>query len=411
MLWLDPAVPFEESPTASGVPEVVTVSDDGTTVEVQATFPMFDADGNGLGDAQLAATAARTGDVEMIGPEPGKTNVNEKTTGFIEFLEGSGTLALPGFETFNVTCFGEVGEISVFRTNPRAFVSANSGVFLGCVWETETGVASFFSVDDTFGFFTDASLETADLELFTTASSGSIDLAGAEASFELIDAATGDAYSATASATFTPLGSLVRSTQLGATFKTTLKEQALTPTGTVEFSTGDSFVIDDEACDAVGFDNRSVTTAPQGNKHGKAPVNDGPEGAIPLQLGSRFNAMNTGATEEPELPILTCPEGIFDDFGRTLWYTIEGTGGPVTIDTAGSNIDTLIGVYVPTGGGFEEIACIDDVFFEPVGSTYQAALTIDTEEGVTYYVQIGGFRDPFAEEPQAEAGRMRISVR
>ncbi len=51
------------------------------------------------------------------------------------------------------------------------------------------------------------------------------------------------------------------------------------------------------------------------------------------------------------------------------------------------------------------------MFFEPVGSTYQAALTIDTEEGVTYYVQIGGFRDPFAEEPQAEAGRMRISVR
>ena len=45
----------------------------------------------------------------------------------------------------------------------------------------------------------------------------------------------------------------------------------------------------------------------------------------------------------------------------------------MTVDTAGSNIDTLIGVYVPTAEGFEEIACIDDVFFDPVGATYQAA--------------------------------------
>ena len=64
---------------------------------------------------------------------------------------------------------------------------------------------------------------------------------------------------------------------------------------------------------------------------------------------------------------------------------------------------------MPTGEGFEEIACIDDVFFEPVGSTYQAALTIDTDEGVTYYVQIGGFRDRLREPP--EVGRIRISVR
>ena len=233
----------------------------------------------------------------------------------------------------------------MFQTNPRAFVSDNSGVFLGCFWETETGFASFAIQADTFGSFADASLSMPDLELFTTESSGSIDLAGAEATFDLADVATGDAHTASASATFTPLGSPVSSTQLGARFQTRIKEQALEPTGTLAFSTGDSFVIDDEHCDALSFDVHSTTSAPAGNKRGPVPVNDGPEGAIPLQLGSRFNAMNTGATNEPELPILTCPEGPFDDFGRTLWYTIEGTGGPVTIDTAGSNIDTLIGVY------------------------------------------------------------------
>ena len=66
---------------------------------------------------------------------------------------------------------------------------------------------------------------------------------------------------------------------------------------------------------------------------------------------------------------MTCPEGEFDTFGRTLWYTIEGTGDPVTVDTGGSNFDTLIGVYELDGEVFTEIACIDDVFFDPIGAT------------------------------------------
>ena len=50
--------------------------------------------------------------------------------------------------------------------------------------------------------------------------------------------------------------------------------------------------------------------------------------------------------------------------------------------------------------------------FEPVGSTFQAALTVDTEEGVTYYVQVGGFfRSPFLDASTAEVGRNRIPVR
>jgi len=50
--------------------------------------------------------------------------------------------------------------------------------------------------------------------------------------------------------------------------------------------------------------------------------------------------------------------------------------------------------------------------FEPVGSTFQAALTIDTEEGVTYYVPVGGFfRSPFLDASTAEVGRNRIRVR
>ncbi len=197
----------------------------------------------------------------------------------------------------------------MFQTNPRAFVSDNSGVFLGCFWETETGFASFAIQADTFGSFADASLSMPGLELFTTESSGSIDLAGAEATFDLADVATGDAHTASASATFTPLGSPVSSTQLGARFQTRIKEQALEPTGTLAFSTGDSFVIDDEHCDALSFDVHSTTSAAAGNKRGPVPVNDGPEGAIPLQLGSRFNAMNTGARPSQSSRSSPAPRG------------------------------------------------------------------------------------------------------
>ena len=77
-VWLDPALPFEEEPTLRGSTEVVAATDDGTTVEVQATIPLLDADGNEVGDAELVASAARTGDVNVIGPDTGKTNSNSK---------------------------------------------------------------------------------------------------------------------------------------------------------------------------------------------------------------------------------------------------------------------------------------------------------------------------------------------
>ena len=146
------------------------------------------------------------------------------------------------------------------------------------------------------------------------------------------------------------------------------------------------------------------------------PTNDGPDDAIALHVGSRFNTSNVGASPEPEIQLTNCPEGFFDQFGNTLWYTIEGTGSPVTIDTAGSNFDTLIAVYVPTDPGYEEIACIDDVEFEPIGSTFQAALTFDTEDGVTYYVQIGGYDFPFddvviaAEGAAAHLGALSVAA-
>ena len=73
----------------------------------------------------------------------------------------------------------------------------------------------------------------------------------------------------------------------------------------------------------------------------------------------------------------------------TAWWTFVGTGDPVTVDSAGSTFDTIVGVYTGSPGSFTQVDCVDDVC-DPVFS-FQARVTIDTVEGVTYYVQAGGF--------------------
>ena len=99
-----------------------------------------------------------------------------------------------------------------------------------------------------------------------------------------------------------------------------------------------------------------------------------------------------------------------DRLGHTLWYKVTGTGRrPVTFDTAGSTFDTVIGLFARDGDDFNELACVDDVLSDPVGSTYQAALTFDTVAGHTYWVEVGGIQN-FFDASQAESGVLKIKV-
>jgi hypothetical protein len=71
---------------------------------------------------------------------------------------------------------------------------------------------------------------------------------------------------------------------------------------------------------------------------------------------------------------------------RTAWLTIEGTGTSITIDTAGSAVDTVLAVY--TGNpATTELACNDDVSSAVQTST----VTIPTDPNTTYRVQVGVF--------------------
>ena len=412
-VWLGDAVPFEDPTTWSGTSNAVDVSE-GDPVTLGATLDFVDADGNPAGSGSLDATLTRVGDpfTEPEDPFFKLTNRNSHTQRTIQQLEGTATLTLPDDTVLEVACLGEIVDESVFETNPHAATFSNEGVLVDCTWETEDAFAFLHVEDNDFGFFADAGLFSQDREIFAVSGTGSIDTTGFSASIDLVDGLTGDPYSAEAAGTLTPIGEPVTSFLVSESSRQKRVEQALAPDGSIEFSTGDTFPIDSEHCFAATFDIHDVFNEASGPKPGPAPSNDAPEGAIALEPGDRVQVNTSGTVNEAEVPITTCSEGPFDEMGHTVWYTVEGTGDVLTVDTAGTRFDTVIAVYVMEGGEFVEIACVDDVFFDPIGTSFQATITGPTEEGVTYWIQVGGFKNPEVfGGGEAQSGRLKLEIR
>ncbi len=117
-----------------------------------------------------------------------------------------------------------------------------------------------------------------------------------------------------------------------------------------------------------------------------------------------MNAHTRGTSVDPEVEILHDQWPLLL-FGHTLWYRFEGTGEPVTVSTVGSDFNTVIGVYIAAADGFAQVAYgqgspLDAGFWSP-----QAETTVQTSEGVTYYVQAGGEGCV-----GGEYGRLRIEI-
>ena len=410
-LWLDPAVAFEDPTSMTGSTSTVGRTESTTQVVLTASFPVADPDGVELGDAVVTATMTPVGDPEIIGPTPGKSNHHSSTHGTNQVLEGTASLNVPGHALTLSECSGSVTDVTVFETNPHSFVSSGRGVLVDCSWQVSDDTSAyFFASKEGADFFADAGLMTPDITLRGTGqSSGSLSATAVAATVQLVDDGTGDPHVATASATFSTIGNAYTSTLISQNARTKTTEQALAAHGTLTFDTGQSFVMDAEHCRAETYDRHSQSNVSSGPKPGAAPANDTPDGAVRLTAKSKPNLLTGGTALEEEVPNVTCPEGQFDTMGHTVWYTIIGTGRPITIDTSGSDFDTVVAAYAPDGGGLTEIACDDDVEFVPIGASYQAVVTFDTQAGVEYYVQVGGLQGFFSGEVQS--GRLRLTVR
>jgi hypothetical protein len=377
----------------------------GAELAASATIPLVDAAGDPAGEAQLTMTLPSFGEFVDEGEDRG--NLNSHTHVNVELFEGFGTISLPGASDIEATCSGgrEIG--TIFQTSPGAFTEHRTGVNFFCQWMIDdTAYFAQGQSDTLFGDFVDVSFfnETVSVgadEPFV----GSFDGSGVDVSLHLLDFISGDEYTASVEASFAPDGDEIHYVIRGNNTRQRVDRQPLSVEGTVELSTGDAFTMDDEACDATTFRIGSLFKGANGPKTGRPLVNDAPEGAIELAPGARFNVQTTGTVPDAEAINATCDEGEIDQMGHTVWYTIEGTGTPLRFDTTGSNFDTMIAVYVMEGDELVELACADDVFDE--GISLQAVLEGDTVEGVTYWIQVGGWGAAFG---LPEAGRLHVEL-
>lgn len=402
-------------PVLFGFSDVVSIVDDGTTVTLGAVIDVFTVPDDPEGEPEPAGQATIDATLTPDGPPITLTPTREgnrqiRTEGTIQPMAVSGTLTLPDdvvVDLGELECFGQRADIEVWETSPRAFVDHRTGTFVACQWMTEDGFAFLFAVSDDLGTFAEAGSivlgdEGEESGLLTDFSQPAVVTLTTEhlsASIPLIEIPSGDpAGNATVEATLEPSGDRERFGIASQFFRSTIVAQPLDVTGTLVFPTGETFALDTETCDAADFREKFKTNPSQGPKpSGKAPVNDAPSGALPLSTRGTVNAQTGGAAFEPEVGASCAP------IGATIWYRVEGTGGPITVDTAGSSFDTVAAVYVDDGaGGFEEVACVDDVAVGQVGFSWQASVTWDSVPGQTYYVQLGGFGGEF--------GRLRVRV-
>lgn len=116
----------------------------------------------------------------------------------------------------------------------------------------------------------------------------------------------------------------------------------------------------------------------------RAADNDNFADSEEITMGQTVETSTLLATDE-----LLEPESC--GVGRAVWYSFVATEeGLVTLNTAGSDFDTVIAVYTgsasPPLWNLRRVGCNDDS-----AQSYQASFTFDAVAGMTYYIQAGGF--------------------
>lgn len=391
-------------------------------MSLTATIPMVRPTAQGeepAGDAAVSATFTPAGDPITIDERHRFGNAWERLQGTVQPVTASGTVTLPTGETVSFTgCPGDVGTINVFRTRPNAFVVSGTFSTFSCRLETAEGLAFLFGQLSEGHGFVEVIFLPSDASLPPLGGGTGVEFATLQrvtASIPVRNLETrAEAGAAELSASLVATGQTKTYRQRSATGHAKVIEEVLAMTGTLRLPTGQVFE-DLSGCEATLVDIHSRFSNPMGPKPGGAvPVNDTPAGAVTLTRGSVLrNVWTGGAVVAPEQPCVQVLDGFEEPvtFGRTVWYRITGTGQPVTVDTARSDFDTVIGVYVARNGRLEQVACVDDVVLGRTseGRTLQARVTFPTVAGATYYVQIGGWTFPRPFNP--EFGRLRVSVR
>lgn len=400
--WAPESIPFEDPPTWFGSTDQVVVAADGSSLSATVDMHEFSeemSDGVLIGQASVMTSLAPDGPPETFRDTGRGSNVRFVFEGTSQPLVVSGSLDLPeGIDYELAGCTGSTSTVTAFVTNPDAQVMRAAHLELSCSWETEGAQVMLFAIADDFGastelFVTDATGMYAgfgEATLTSASYAAALDLIAIGGEGEQAIAAIGGDIQGTAraSATLSPSGQRDQERFSFQDTKVHLQRDVLTVDGTLDVSlpAGDaSYAMDATSCSAADTRVKQITTSPQGPKV-RPLANDLPADAAPIAVGDTVSVATGGTALDPEAPCRVedgeTGEPVELPFGHTAWWSFEGTGAQVTIDTVGSDFDTALGVY---SASLDPLGCVDDV------DSLQARITVDTVVGVTYLVQAGGF--------------------
>ncbi|MDH4118007.1 MAG: hypothetical protein OEW30_11535 [Acidimicrobiia bacterium] len=371
-----------------------------------------EATGDVVGTATVLGTLEQVGDVEFRFDDQrkaGNSLVREYQSGAEVVVTGWLEVSIEGYSgTFDLSegCSGERTVGTIHQTNPAGFTNHWWSVYFGCDVTSADGWTAAVAVDKVQGdgqvppnfevnawapgmslddepalagwghdVKTTASSLSAEVDLWDTRSDAPDGMAVIEATFT-----TGAVFE---------YELFFEGARVVWEFTTLIVEGNLTIEDTV-------FELDGCEGELVSVDTVAHPTQSQGK--GKIPANDLPEGAFALERVS--NDHNRLASPEPEAPcVIDEDEEI--PLGKTLWYTLGGTGETLTVTTDGSDFDTVIGVYTLVDGEFVQLACVDDVAGEDY-YTNLATVEFATTAGDTYYLQVGGY--------DGQSGLLKVAV-
>jgi hypothetical protein len=396
--WETGIEPFEDAPTI--VAASADVSGDATAMS--ATFDLVEWDetqdppfGDPAGTAVLDAALSPDGDVVDVSDRFRDGNRWDTVSGTMQPLRAEGTLTLPGEDLDDLSgCDAAEQHLTYFSTNPSAYNDRFREFVVSCSWEGD-GFVDLFVRADAFETFGDVFISGPSTEI---GGFGDATLSPTEMTFEaeLEDFIGGGTVgSAEATATLAATGVTERFVDRIDRERYKVVAEIYSVDGSLDVTIGGTtttYPIDDEHCYAADQRVAFHVVQPSGPKP-KPLANDLPEDAAPLRLGHTAKVLTGGNAFEPEAGCTTVYPGDTEEVDveitYTAWWTVTGTGGDLTADTAGSGFDTVVGIYTDGPSGLEQVVCVDDVG-EPEFS-FQARATWSSTVGKTYYIQAGGW--------------------
>ena len=388
------------SGSLSGEPDLVgdTSSIVLTPTGGSGSVALVEPDGDPAGTATLSATFAPSGPAEPYEFTEDNGNETFHIEGVFQPLSVTGTLAVNQAHgpdpTFALgSCSAGIDTYTLTSTNPTSFVSHDQQINLNCSWQLDDGFVELFAVSDRFGTFSDLSIVDRRND-FSGFAEPVLSPTSFVADYDVIENESGDpAGTASASATLTQTDERISIRDQSGNFKFRASGWVLAVDGSLTIDAGrvsTTLPMDDSSCEASDVRVSEIV----GKVSGPKLKNDAPAGAIPLGIGGTVEVRTGGTAFDAEEACTVDFDGDVEElpFAHTAWWTFTGTGGDVTVDSAGSDFDTIIGVYVLDGGSFEQVGCVDDVFDpETEEGSLQSRVTIATIAGQTYYIQAGGF--------------------